>query len=197
VHHICQLCVKVRKKIWICNIKLKSYWRKYFFFRSSNCSSDDFWGELVDGCSVRESVTDKTECVYWDGSFNWCTYTGTKHHSSFIRFPLTNRERLTLSNSIFLPTAYFPALIYFGRERGCWITCNYPTVLKEKNIKKHKEYNLRYLLAKVCTTWGKASDRLRQQANKSNKNRVRHLPTLERNTKIILSDEVQRRIGKG
>jgi hypothetical protein len=39
---------------------------------------------------------------------------------------------LTLSNPIFLPPAYFPALIYFGRERGWWITCNYPTVLKEK-----------------------------------------------------------------
>jgi hypothetical protein len=29
---------------------------------------------------------------------------------------------------------------------------NYPTVLKEKNIEKQKEYNLRYLLAKVRTT---------------------------------------------
>jgi hypothetical protein len=59
---------------------------------------------------------------------------------------------LTLSNSIFLPTAYSPALIYFGRKRGWWITCKYPTVLKEKNIEKQKEYNLRYLLAKVRTT---------------------------------------------
>jgi hypothetical protein len=33
-----------------------------------------------------------------------------------------------------MPTANSPALIYFGRERGWWITCNYPTVLKEKNI---------------------------------------------------------------
>jgi len=41
---------------------------------------------------------------------------------------------LTLSNPIFLPTTYSPALIYFGRERGWWITCNYPMVLKEKNI---------------------------------------------------------------
>jgi hypothetical protein len=40
---------------------------------------------------------------------------------------------LTLSNPTFLPPAYSPALIYFGRERGWWITCNYPTVLKEKN----------------------------------------------------------------
>jgi hypothetical protein len=59
---------------------------------------------------------------------------------------------LTLSNPIFLPTAYFSALICFGRERGWWITCNYPTVLKEENTEKQKEYNLRYLLAKVRTT---------------------------------------------
>jgi hypothetical protein len=37
---------------------------------------------------------------------------------------------------MFLPTAYFPALICFGRERGWWITCNYPTVLKRE---KHRE----------------------------------------------------------
>jgi hypothetical protein len=43
---------------------------------------------------------------------------------------------LTLSNPIFLLPAYSPALIYFGRERGSWITCNYPTVLKEKNINR-------------------------------------------------------------
>jgi hypothetical protein len=39
---------------------------------------------------------------------------------------------LTLSNPIFLPPAYSPALIYFGWERSWWITCNYPTVLKRK-----------------------------------------------------------------
>jgi hypothetical protein len=59
---------------------------------------------------------------------------------------------LTLSNPNFLPTAYFPALICFGRERGRWITCNYPTVLKEENMEKQKKYNLRYLLDKVRTT---------------------------------------------
>ena len=104
---------------------------------------------------------------------------------------------LTLSNPIFLPTAYSPALICFGRERGWWITCNYPTVLKEKNIEKQKEYILHYLLAKFRTTLGKASDRFRQRANKRNKTRVGRLPTSERNRKIILSDEVRRRIGKG
>jgi hypothetical protein len=110
---------------------------------------------------------------------------------------ITVYRTLTLSNPIFLPTAYSPALICFGWERGWCITCNYPTVLKEKNIQKQKEYNLCYLLAKVHTTWGKASDRLRQRANKRNRNRVGRLPTLEQNRKIILSDEIRRRIGKG
>jgi hypothetical protein len=57
--------------------------------------------------------------------------------------------------------------------------------------------HLRYLLAKVRTTWGKASDRLRQRANKRNKNRFGRLPTSDQNWKIILSDEVRCRIGKG
>jgi hypothetical protein len=90
-----------------------------------------------------------------------------------------------------------PSSYFFGRERGWWITCNYPTVLKEKNIQKQKEYILRYLLAKVHTTWGKASDRLWQWANKHNKNRVGRLPTSEQNRKIIMLDEVRHRIGKG
>jgi hypothetical protein len=64
-------------------------------------------------------------------------------------------------------------------------------------MEKHKEYNLRYLLAKVRTTLVKASDRLRQRANKRNKNRIGRLPTSEQNWKIILSDEVRCRIGKG
>jgi hypothetical protein len=75
--------------------------------------------------------------------------------------------------------------------------CNYPTVLKEKNVEKQKEYNLRYLLAEVGTTRGKVSDRLRQRAYKRNKNHVGRLLTMERNRKIILLGEVRCRIGKG
>jgi hypothetical protein len=45
------------------------------------------------------------------------------------------KRRLTLSNPIFLPTAYSPALICFGRERGWCITC---TVLKEKNMERER-----------------------------------------------------------
>jgi hypothetical protein len=36
-------------------------------------------------------------------------------------------------------------------------------------MEKQKVYSLRYLLAKVCTTRGKSSDRLRQRANKCKK----------------------------
>jgi hypothetical protein len=38
-----------------------------------------------------------------------------------------------------------------GKEVGGLIVINYPKILKEKNIEKQKEYNLRYLLAKVRT----------------------------------------------
>jgi hypothetical protein len=80
---------------------------------------------------------------------------------------------LTLSDPIFLPPAYFPALIYFGQERGWWITCNYPTVLKEKNINRNST---------TCTIcWPKS---VLHEENKWNR-------------KIIMLDEVQNRIGKG
>jgi hypothetical protein len=52
-------------------------------------------------------------------------------------------------------------------------------------------------LAKARTTWRKVPDRFRQQANKRNKNRVGRLPTTEQNRKIILSDLVRHRLGKG
>jgi hypothetical protein len=64
-------------------------------------------------------------------------------------------------------------------------------------MEKQKEYNLRYLLAKVRTTRGKSLDRHRHRANKRNKNHVGRLPTSEQNWKIVLSDEVRCRFGKG
>ena len=44
-------------------------------------------------------------------------------------------ETLTLSNPIFLPTAYSPALIYCGRERGWWITCWLKSILYEEKCR--------------------------------------------------------------
>jgi hypothetical protein len=63
-------------------------------------------------------------------------------------------------------------------------------------MEKQKEYNLRYLLVKSVLheekrRTGSDSGRTR------NKNRVGRLPTSEQNRKIILSDEVRCRIGKG
>jgi hypothetical protein len=51
--------------------------------------------------------------------------------------------------SNFFANRIFPSSYLFW---GWWITCNYPTVLKEKNMEKHKGYNLRYLLAEGRTT---------------------------------------------
>jgi hypothetical protein len=52
---------------------------------------------------------------------------------------LSNRVHLTLFNQIFLPPTYSPALIYFGRERYWWVTCNYPTVLSQKNRNRNRK----------------------------------------------------------
>jgi hypothetical protein len=46
----------------------------------------------------------------------------------------------------------FVTLSHSHHTNSQWITCNYPTFLKEKNMEKQKEYNLRYLLAKFRTT---------------------------------------------
>jgi hypothetical protein len=53
-------------------------------------------------------------------------------------------------------------------------------------MEKQKEYNLRYLLAKVRNTRKKSSDRFRQRAKKKKKIRVGRLPTSEQNWKNIL-----------
>jgi hypothetical protein len=79
----------------------------------------------------------------------------------------------TLSNPIFLPPTHTPALIYFGCERGWWITCNYPTVLKEKN---------RNGKSKTCAVCWLKSYYMRKSVG---------------NRKIIMSDEVRHWIGKG
>jgi hypothetical protein len=81
---------------------------------------------------------------------------------------LFTAHNLALSNPIFLPPAYSPALIYFGQERGWWITCNYPTVLKEKNR------NRKSTTCAIC--WLKSvlhEEKRREQANHN----VRRGPT--------------------
>jgi hypothetical protein len=95
-------------------------------------------------------------------------------YCKYFSFPQVKSKggALTLSNPIFLPPAYSPALIYFGLERGWWTTC--PYYMKSIGLAPTAE-----------------------RENKRNKKGVRHLPTLERNRKIVMSDEVRRWIGKG
>jgi hypothetical protein len=69
-----------------------------------------------------------------------------------IALPLQYRLWLNPFQSNFAANRILPSSYLFWGEIDSWITCNYPTVLKEKNMEKQKEYNLRYLLAKVRTT---------------------------------------------
>jgi hypothetical protein len=98
---------------------------------------------------------------------------------------------LTLSNPIFLPTAYCPALIYCGRERGWWITCWLKSVLHEEKCRTGSYSGAGEQTQK------KVLDRLLQQSGRTNEKKSvgRHL-TSEQNGKIM-SDKVRRRIGKG
>ena len=59
----------------------------------------------------------------------------TKKRKGFLYQWLSIFPFLTLSNPIFLPTAYSPALIYCGRERGWWITCWLKSVLHEEKCR--------------------------------------------------------------
>jgi hypothetical protein len=88
---------------------------------------------------------------------------------------------LTLSNQIFLPPTYSPALIYFGQEKGWWITCNYPTVLKEKNR------NRKSTTCAIC--WLKSTlheEKRREQENRSE--RVKGYTLTHRYDKLKYSD---------
>jgi hypothetical protein len=81
---------------------------------------------------------------------------------SFFRdvFPIIQWINPFQSN-FFLP-AYSPALIYFGREWGWWITCNYPITLKDKNI----NWNRKSTTCTIC--WLKSvlhEEKRRKQEN--------------------------------
>jgi hypothetical protein len=83
-----------------------------------------------------------------------------------------------------------------GKEVG-GLLVNYPTVLKEKNIEKQKEYNLRYLLAKVRTTLRKSVGQAPTAGKPTQQKPCRTSSDIGAELEIILSDEVRRRIGKG
>jgi hypothetical protein len=75
---------------------------------------------------------------YSSGRVGFCDLQSNAGSVCVVSVNLSLFEELTLSNPIFLPIAYSPAFICFGRERGWWITCNYPTVLKEKTWRNRK-----------------------------------------------------------
>jgi hypothetical protein len=91
-------------------------------------------GWLTDICSLSPNVLEHYVCSIFTGEWVWgVKYFIPTHLWRWNRRSVPKQWHLTLSNPVFLPPAYSPALIYFGRERAWWITCNYPTVLKEKN----------------------------------------------------------------
>jgi hypothetical protein len=111
----------------------------------------------------------QTPGKYPEDRFSSIKYNSLRSNNMFVVSPsflqsvvLLHEAILPRKYNIFIRNNHFqsnfsanrilPALICFGRERGWRIICNYPTVLKETNIEKQKEYNLRYLLAKVRTT---------------------------------------------
>jgi hypothetical protein len=70
-------------------------------------------------------------------------------------FPVFDDDVISPFNpfqSNFSANRILPSSYLFWAVKRWWITCNYPKVLKEKNMEIQKEYSLRYLLAKVRTT---------------------------------------------
>jgi alpha-N-acetylglucosamine transferase len=61
-----------------------------------------------------------------------------------IMLETVNPFKSNFSANRILPSSY----LFWAVKR---LAGNYPTVLKEKNMEKQKDYNLRYLLAKVRT----------------------------------------------
>jgi hypothetical protein len=89
---------------------------------------------------------------------------------------------LTLSNPIFLPPAYSPALIYFGLERGWWITCLYYMRKRVGQAPTAERENKRN--EKTCRT---SSDIGAEQENHN----VRRGPTLDqKGLKTLLSKSI-------
>jgi hypothetical protein len=84
----------------------------------------------------------------------------------------------------------------FWTERGWWITCNYPTVFKEKNMRNRKHTTCAICWLKPVLHEEKHQTGLnsrRTNATKTMSDMFRH----RSGTGKSLSDEVRRRIGKG
>ena len=101
---------------------------------------------------------------------------------------------LTLSNPIFLPTAYSPALIYlslpFSYNHGCANTThNHLFTSKHTACREIERVQPALPVGQSPYYMGKSVGQA-LTADRAQQNRVGRLPTLERNRKIIMSDEV-------
>jgi hypothetical protein len=99
-----------------------------------------------------------------------CLHSTSLRHTAYLPY-ISHTFNPFQSN--FSATCILPSSDLFWAERGWWITCNYLTVLKEKNI------NGKSKTCGIC--WPKS---------------ILH-EAKENNRKIIMSDEVRHRIGKG
>jgi hypothetical protein len=107
---------------------------------------------------------------------------------------------LTLSNPIFLPTAYSPALIYlslpFSYKHNRTNTTHNDLFTSKYVACRETERVRPALSVGQSPYYMRKSVRQAPTAERVQQKHVGHLPTLEQNRKIM-SEEVQRRIGKG
>jgi len=108
---------------------------------------------------------------------------------------------VTLSNPIFLPTVYSPALIYlslpFSYKHNCANTTHNHLFTSKHVACQETERVQPAVSVRQCPYYMRKGVRQAPTAERAQQNRVGRHPTSERNRKIIMSDEVRHRIGKG
>ena len=112
--------------------------------------------------------------------------------------------KLTLSNPIFLPTAYSPALIYLHpsslpfsyKHNRTTTTHNHLFILKHMACRETERVQPA-LSAGQSPYYMRKSDGQAPTAERAQQKRVGRLPTSQRNRKIMLLDDVRHRIRKG
>ena len=86
----------------------------------------------------------------------------------------------------------------YRQEGGWWITCNYNHLFTSKHMAcQETEREQPVLSVGQSLYYMRKSVGQAPTAERAQQKHVGHLPTLERNRKIIMSDEVLCRIGKG
>jgi len=108
---------------------------------------------------------------------------------------------LTLSNPIFLPTAYSPALIYlslpFSYKHNHANTMHSHLFTSKHMACRETDWVQTALSVRQSPYYMRKSVGQAPTAKRAQQNRVGRLLTSEWNRKIIMSDEVRRRIRKG